>query len=122
MGAYNSVNGEPACSNPFLLTELLRQRWGFTGHVVSDCGAIHDIFANHKTVGTAEDASARAVKAGCDLCCGTDYNSLIRAVREGLITEPEIDTALARVLEARCRLGLFDPPDQVPYANPADTK
>ena len=116
MGAYNSVNGEPACSNPFLLTDLLRRQWGFTGHVVSDCGAIYDIFANHKTVGTSEQAAARAVKAGCDLCCGTDYNSLTRAVKQGLITGQEIDTAVGRLLEARFRLGLFDPPAGVPYA------
>ncbi len=116
MGAYNRVDGEPACSSPFLLTELLRKRWGFTGHVVSDCGAIYDIFANHNTVDTSEEAAARAVKAGCDLCCGTDYNSLTRAVKKGLITEKEIDSALARVVAARFRLGLFDPPDKVPYA------
>ena len=116
MGAYNSVNGEPACSNPFLLTDLLRKQWGFTGHVVSDCGAIYDIFANHNTVGTSEQAAARAVKAGCDLCCGADYNSLTRAVKKGLITEQEIDTAAGRILAARFRLGLFDPPAQVPYA------
>jgi beta-glucosidase len=115
MGAYNSVDGEPACSNPFLLTELLRKQWGFTGHVVSDCGAIYDIFANHKIVGTSEEAAARAVKAGCDLCCGTDYNSLVRAVKKGLISEQEIDTVVGRLLEARFRLGLFDPPDKVPY-------
>ncbi|MGD0652243.1 MAG: glycoside hydrolase family 3 C-terminal domain-containing protein [Verrucomicrobiia bacterium] len=116
MGAYNSVDGEPACSNPFLLTELLRKQWGFTGHVVSDCGAIYDIFANHKIVGTSEEAAARAVKAGCDICCGTHYNSLVRAVKKGLIWEQEIDTAVGRLLEARFRLGLFDPPDRVPYA------
>jgi beta-glucosidase len=116
MGAYNAVNGEPACSSPFLLTDLLRKQWGFTGHVVSDCGAIYDIFANHKTVDTPEEAAARAVKAGCDLCCGTDYNSLVRAVKKGLIAEKEIDGALGYLLEARFRLGLFDPPSLVPYA------
>jgi len=117
MGAYNRVDGEPACSNPFLLTELLRNQWGFTGHVVSDCGAIYDIFANHKIVDSSEEAAARAVKAGCDICCGSDYNSLIRAVKKGLLTEREVDTALRRVLEARFRLGLFDPADAVPYAH-----
>jgi beta-glucosidase len=116
MGAYNSVDGKPACASPMLLTDLLRNQWGFRGHVVSDCGAIYDIFANHHTVGTSEEAAALAVKAGCDLCCGTDYNSLARAVKRGLITVPEIDAALSRVLEARFRLGLFDPPAQVPYA------
>jgi beta-glucosidase len=115
MGAYNRIDGEPACSSEFLLNDLLRKQWGFDGHVVSDCAAIYDIYAHHKIVGTAEEAAARAVKAGCDLCCSTDYNSLVRAVRQGLITEKEIDTALGRVLEARFRLGLFDPPESVPF-------
>jgi len=116
MGAYNSVDGKPACASPFLLTETLRKKWGFEGHVVSDCGAIYDIFANHKAVDTPEEAAAAAVKAGCDLCCGTDYNSLVRAVRRGFITEKDLDVALARVLEARFRLGLFDPPERVPFS------
>jgi beta-glucosidase len=116
MGAYNSVYGEPATSSTLLLTDLLRKQWGFQGHVVSDCGAIYDIFANHKKVATAAEAAARAVKAGCDLCCGNEYSALPRAVREGLITEAEMDVSLERVLTARFRLGLFDPPEQVTYA------
>jgi beta-glucosidase len=116
MGAYNSVYGRPACANPLLLTKILRRDWGFTGHVVSDCGAIYDIYANHKFAPTPEAAAADAVKAGDDLCCGTDYNSLLRAVRERLISEAEIDTAVGRILEARFRLGLFDPPDKVRFA------
>jgi beta-glucosidase len=116
MGAYNSVYGEPACANPMLLTELLRRQWGFDGHVVSDCGAIYDIFANHKFAATPEAAAADAVKAGDDLCCGTDYNSLTRAVETGLISEKEIDTAVGRLLAARFRLGLFDPPGKDPFA------
>ena len=116
MGAYNSVYGKPACANPLLLTELLRHQWGFDGHVVSDCGAIYDIFGNHRFAATPEAAAALAVKAGDDLCCGTDYNSLVRAVKQGLISEAEIDTALSRVLKARFELGLFDPPSLVPYA------
>jgi len=116
MGAYNRVYGEPACSNRKLLDDLLRTQWGFEGHVVSDCGAIFDIYANHKVVPTAEEAAARAVKNGCDLCCGADYGALTRAVKKGLITETEIDQALSRVLAARFRLGLFDPSHLVPYA------
>ncbi len=116
MGAYTSVNGEPACSNPFLLTEILRGRWGFDGHVVSDCGAITNIFVAHKIVSTPEEASARALKAGCDLCCGAEYNDLIHAVQMGLVNEEQIDVAARRVLTARFKLGLFDPPDSVPYA------
>jgi len=116
MGAYNSVYGQPACANPLLLTELLRKQWGFDGHVVSDCGAIYDICANHKFTATPEEAAAAAVKAGDDLCCGQDYNVLVRAAKDGLISETEIDTAVGRVLAARFRLGLFDPPDKVSYA------
>ena len=116
MGAYNSVYGKPACANPLLLTDLLRGQWGFDGHVVSDCGAIYDIYANHKFVATPEEAAAAAVKAGDDLCCGTDYNALLRAVKHGLISEKEIDAAVARLFEARFRLGLFDPPEKDPFA------
>jgi beta-glucosidase len=116
LGAYNSVYGEPATSSTLLLTDILRRQWGFQGHVVSDCGAIHDIYANHKKVATAEEAAARAVKAGCDLCCGNDYKALPKAVRQGLITEREMHVSLGRVLEARFRLGLFDPAEQVAYA------
>jgi beta-glucosidase len=116
MGAYNSVYGEPACSSTLLLSDLLRKQWGFRGHIVSDCGAIFDIFANHKRVPTDEEGSARAVKAGCDMCCGDDYSTLPKAVRQGLITEAEMDVALGRLLASRFRLGLFDPPEQVAYA------
>jgi beta-glucosidase len=116
MGAYNSVYGKPACASPLLLTDLLRKQWGFNGYIVSDCGAIHDIDANHKFVATPEEAAAAAVKAGCDICCGGDYNSLVIAVQKGLITESEIDGALAYALKARFRLGLFDPPERVPWS------
>ena len=116
MGAYNSVYGKPATSNPLLLSDLLRRQWGFQGHVVSDCGAIYDIYANHKAAATREEAAASAVKAGCDLCCGNDYSALPRAVKTGLIMEGELDTALERILTTRFRLGLFDPPSQVAYA------
>jgi len=116
MGAYNRVDGEPACSSPRLLTGLLRQQWGFGGHVVSDCGAINDIWANHKVVATPEEAAARAVKAGCDLECGNQYYALTRAVAKHLLTEADIDQALRRIFDARFRLGMFDPDGQVPYA------
>jgi beta-glucosidase len=94
MGSYNSFYGKPACANPLLLTDILRKQWGFDGYVVSDCGAINDIFANHKFLATPEEAAAAAVKAGCDICCGSDYNALDKAVQTGLITESEIDNAL----------------------------
>ena len=115
MGAYNALYGVPDCASSFLLTDLLRKQWGFDGYVTSDCGAIYDIWANHKYVETPEAAAADAVKAGDDLCCGTDYDSLARAVHLGLISEAQIDNALRYVLETRFRLGLFDPPDAVPF-------
>jgi beta-glucosidase len=116
MGAYNSVYGEPACANPLLLTQILREQWGFTGHVVSDCGAIYDIYANHKFVASPEEAAADALKAGDDLCCGMDYNALLNAFKKGMISEKKIDTAVSRLFEARFRLGLFDPPEKNPFA------
>ncbi len=89
MGAYNSVDGVPCCANSFLLTDLLRKKWGFDGYVVSDCDAIRDVWGRqqHRYVNTPEEAAAAAVKAGCDLCCGGDYNALVRAVQQGLVTE-----------------------------------
>lgn len=116
MGAYNRLNGEPCNSNPFLLTELLRKQWGFDGHVVSDCGAINDIFEGHQVVGSLPEAAARAIKAGCDLCCGTNYNFLVYDVHMGMVKPQQIDTALEHTLMARFRLGVFDPPDSDPYA------
>ncbi|HLP06521.1 MAG TPA: glycoside hydrolase family 3 C-terminal domain-containing protein [Opitutaceae bacterium] len=117
MSAYNAINGVPASASHFLLTELLRQRWGFDGYVVSDCDAIRDIYGEkmHRYVKTAEEAAALAVKAGCNLCCGGDYNALVRAVQLGLVTEAEIDEALHRTLWTRFRLGLFDPADSVAF-------
>ncbi len=117
MGAYNSVYGEPACANPLLLTDILRKQWGFDGYIVSDCSAIKDIFAHHKFVPTPEQAAAVAVKAGCDICCGTDYDPLVNSVKQGLITEQQIDVAVGYALRSRFQLGLFDPPDRVPFSN-----
>jgi beta-glucosidase len=118
MGAYNAVNGVPCCASSFLLDDLLRKQWGFEGYVVSDCDAIHDIWGRqqHRYVNTPEEAAAAAVKAGCDLCCGGDYNALVRAVQQGLITEKEINAALYHTLWTRFRLGLFDPAEKVPYS------
>ncbi|MGO9476373.1 MAG: glycoside hydrolase family 3 C-terminal domain-containing protein [Limisphaerales bacterium] len=118
MGAYNAVNGVPCCASTFLLDDLLRKQWGFEGYVVSDCDAIHDIWGRqqHHFVNTPEEAAAVAVKAGCNLCCGGDYNALVRAVQKGLITEKEIDQALYYTLWTRFRLGLFDPAGKVPYS------
>ncbi len=118
MGAYNSLYGVPCCASSFLLTDVLRKQWGFDGYIVSDCAAIHNIWGRgeHHYVGTSEEAAAAAVKAGCNLCCGSDYNPLVRAVQKGLITEKEIDQALYYTLWTRFRLGLFDPPEKCPYS------
>jgi len=116
MGAYNRVNGEPACASPTLLQQILRQEWEFDGYVVSDCEAIRDIYENHKVVSTAAETAALAVSHGCELNCGSVYPSLLDAVEQGLIAEEAIDRAVERLFAARFRLGMFDPPEQVPYA------
>ena len=116
MCAYNRTNGEPCCANTHLLADTLRGEWGFDGYVVSDCGAIDDIYKRHHFVKTAEEASALAVKRGTDLECGDSYKALVNAVKQGLISEAEIDTAVKRLFAARFRLGMFDPPEIVPYA------
>jgi beta-glucosidase len=116
MCAYNRTNGAPCCADKKLLIDILRQDWGFGGYIVSDCGAIDDIHRGHRFTGSQAAASALAVKAGTDLACGREYTSLLQAVKDGLITEAEIDVALKRLMTARFRLGMFDPPELVPYA------
>ena len=116
MCAYNRTNGEPCCANTHLLGDILRDEWGFKGYVVSDCGAIDDIYQRHHFLKTAEEASAVAVKRGTDLECGDSYKALVNAVKQGLIKEAEIDTAVKRLFAARFRLGMFDPPELVPYS------
>ena len=110
MSAYNAINGVPAPADKWLLTDLLRDQWGFQGYVVSDCDAVGDIVGGHHYASTREQAAADAVKAGTDLNCGGTYSALVVAVRSGLISEAEVNTALRRVLTERFRLGLFDPP------------
>ncbi|MDQ3800531.1 MAG: glycoside hydrolase family 3 C-terminal domain-containing protein, partial [Acidobacteriota bacterium] len=116
MCAYNSVNGQPACASDELLGQILRGEWKFDGHVVSDCAAIEDIYKGHKFVKTEAEASALAVRKGTDLTCGKEYKSLSDAVKQGLIKESEIDTAVKRLMTIRFRLGMFDPPETVRYA------
>ncbi len=116
MGAYNSVLGSPCCASTLLIDDLLRKKWGFDGYVVSDCDAIGDIWRQHRFVKTPEEAAAAAIKAGCNLCCGGDYNALVRAVQQNLVTEKEIDNALYYTLWTRFKLGLFDPAQDVPYS------
>jgi len=117
MCAYNSVDGQPACANPTLLTEILRKEWGFQGYVVSDCGAIGDIYLHHKFAPNANEGVARAIKAGTDLNCGVEYANLLPAVRVGLVAESEINQSLKRLLTARFKLGMFDPPSMVRWAS-----
>jgi len=115
MCVYNSVDGVPGCASTDLLEKRLREQWGFKGFVVSDCGAVGDIYRSHKYVATQGAASVAAVKAGTDLTCGGEYVSLVDEVKAGTITDAEITRAAERVFQARFRLGMFDPPEQVPY-------
>jgi beta-glucosidase len=116
MCAYNAIDGQPACANTFLLADTLRRDWHFNGYVTSDCAAITDVAKGHKFAPDLEHASAVSVRAGTDTSCGTEYAALVAAVKQGLISEAEIDTAVRRLFTARFKLGLFDPPSAVPYA------
>ncbi|HXH50901.1 MAG TPA: glycoside hydrolase family 3 C-terminal domain-containing protein [Terriglobia bacterium] len=115
MCSYNAINGPPACADTFLLQKTLRDAWGFHGYVTSDCGAVDDIYSGHHYAPDIEHASAIAVKAGTDTTCGDEYVTLEKAVKDGLIKESEIDTAVKRLFTARMRLGMFDPPADVPF-------
>jgi beta-glucosidase len=117
MGAYNRVYGEPCCGSELLLKKILRERWGFNGHVVSDCWAIKDFHLNHKVTQTVEESAALALRNGCDLNCGSVYcDALLDAVTTGLCTEADVDRALQNLLRTHFKLGLFDPEERVPYA------
>ena len=123
MCAYNSLNGQPACANDALLTEHLRTDWGFQGYVVSDCGAVTDVFDGHHFAKSLEEAVADALKAGTDLICGNTQTRLrderaamVNAVRQGFLREEDLDRALRRLFTARFRLGMFDPGKLVPYS------
>jgi beta-glucosidase len=109
MCAYNSTNGEPCCANNYLIKDVLRGKWNFKGHVVSDCWALVDFYEGHKVCKDAVEASAMALKAGVNLNCGSVYPSLVEAVKQGLVKEVEIDSSLAVLLTTRFKLGLFDP-------------
>lgn len=118
MCAYNAFQGQPCCGNDLLMQSILRDKWQFKGYVTSDCGAIDDFYRHHKTHPNAESAAADAVFHGTDLDCGQEaYMALIKAVREGIITEKQLDISLKRLFSIRFRLGLFDPLDKVPYSN-----
>jgi beta-glucosidase len=116
MGAYNRLNGESASGSHWLLTDLLRNQWGFKGYVVSDCDSVEDIWKFHKIVATPEEAAALGVKSGDDVNCGRTYAALFNAAHLGLITEAQIDESLHRAFLARFKLGMFDPPEKVRWA------
>lgn len=108
MGAYNRVNGDPSCASKLLLTDILRDKWQFKGQILSDCGAIKDFNEGHKVTQNIVQSAAMALKAGVNLNCGDAYRSLPEALKEGLITENDINIALIDNLRVRFRLGLFD--------------
>ena len=116
MCAYNRYENEPCCGSDRLLQDILRNKWGFDGIVVSDCGAISDFYRSHRTHEDAASASADAVLSGTDVECGTNYKSLIDAIQRGLITEEDIDVNLRRILSSRIKLGMFDPEEKSPWA------
>ncbi len=117
MGAYNRVNGEPCCGSKKLLTTLLRDKWGFEGHVTSDCWAIKDFHEGHMVTDTPVESVALAMNSGCDLNCGNIFGNLIFAVRDGLVKEETIDLAVERLLLTKMRLGLFEEPSKMQYSN-----
>jgi len=115
MGAYNRTNGEPCCAHPYLMKEVLREKWGFKGYFVSDCWAIQDFYTGHKIVKTAEEAAALALNLGCNLNCGNTYAELKKSIEMGLTSEEALDQNLRELLPTRFRLGLFDPPGSTPF-------
>lgn len=119
MGAYNRYAGKPCCSSDLLLMDILRKRWNFQGMVVSDCGAITDFFAKgaHQTHKDAASASADAARTGTDVECGSNYSTLIEAVRNGYITEDEIDVNMRRIIKGWIDLGILDHKDSTPWAD-----
>ncbi len=116
MGAYNRTNGELCCASPTLIGKILREEWGFEGVYVSDCGAPDDFHMFHKVTADEAESAALAVKNGCDLNCGKTFERLLDAVKRGLITEEEITVSARRALLTRMKLGMFDPPENVPFA------
>lgn len=119
MGAYNRVNGEPACGSKRLLQDILRGEWKFEGHIVSDCWAVNDFHLHHKVTKTAAESAAMAVNNGCDLNCGNAYLHLGAALEQGLVSEEAITEAVERLMEVRIRLGMMEdypsPYAEIPY-------
>ena len=118
MGAYNAVNGEPACGNERLLQEILRKEWGYEGHMVSDCWAVRDFHENHHFTSSGAESASRAVRMGCDVNCGCTYERLLEGLEQGLITETEVRESAVRAFTARYALGMFADDceyDAIPY-------
>ena len=115
MGAYNRTLDEVCCGSKLLLEEILRGEWSFEGHVVSDCWALSDFHLNHKVTKDAAESAALALQHGCDLGCDHVFDEIPEAIRRGLITEADVDRALERTLGTRFKLGMFDPPEDVPF-------
>jgi beta-glucosidase len=131
MCAYNRVNGEPACANTFLLQDQLRGAWKFNGYVVSDCDAVVDVYEGHHFAKSQAEAAAVSLKKGMDNECADfftvakdshDYQPYVDAVKQGLLTEADLNVSLKRLFTARMRLGMFDPPEKVPYAQTPESE
>lgn len=115
MGAYNRTNGEPCCGSKRLLTDILRNEWGFEGHVTSDCWAIKDFHEGHHVTYSALESVSLAMNSGCDLNCGVLFTYLKQAVEEGLVDEAKLDEAVIRLFTSRMKLGVFDKKNENPY-------
>ncbi|MBQ8315981.1 MAG: glycoside hydrolase family 3 C-terminal domain-containing protein [Lachnospiraceae bacterium] len=115
MGAYNRTNGEACCGSKTLLQDILRDEWGFDGHVTSDCWAIKDFHEGHGLTTSPVESVALAMNNGCDLNCGHIYVNLLEAVKQGLVTEETLTRAVERLYVSKMRLGIFDDPEHVPY-------
>src|SRR6266567_1393108 len=131
MCAYNRVSGQPACVNEFLLQDQLRGKWSFQGYVVSDCGAVTDVFKGHRFTASQPEASALSLRRGMDNECADffakvtdnhDYAPYLEAVKMGLLKESDIDVAVTRLMTARMKLGMFDPPELVPYTKISESE
>jgi beta-glucosidase len=123
MCAYNAYQTQPCCGSDVLMNDILRNQWQFSGYVTSDCGAIDDFYRNHKTHPNAMTASADAVMHGTDIDCGNSaYKALVQAVKAGIITEKQIDVSVKRLFTIRFRLGMFDPPSMVKYAQAQESE
>lgn len=117
MGAYNRLLGEPCCASTLLIQKTLRNDWKFQGHFVSDCFALSDFHLNHKVTADAAESAALALQNGCDLGCDHVFDEIPEAISRGLITESDVDRALERSLKTRFKLGMFDPPEEVPFTS-----